>query len=114
MRSMELRARGDTCLLARAHLGRLPGGAIATNGRAGGTGATGDGTGSKPKRVAVDVGGTFTDVCVFDQETGVVTVAKTPSTPDPIDGVCAESRARRSASARSRCSRTTTVATNAR
>jgi N-methylhydantoinase A len=52
-----------------------------------GTGATGDGTGSKPKRVAVDVGGTFTDVCVFDQETGVVTVAKTPSTPDPIDGV---------------------------
>jgi N-methylhydantoinase A len=41
----------------------------------------------KTKRVAVDVGGTFTDVCVFDSESGRVTVAKIASTPDPIDGV---------------------------
>lgn len=37
--------------------------------------------------VAVDVGGTFTDVCVLDQRSGVLDVAKVPSTPDPIDGV---------------------------
>ncbi|MGX6447451.1 hydantoinase/oxoprolinase family protein [Patulibacter sp. S7RM1-6] len=37
--------------------------------------------------VAVDVGGTFTDVCVLDQATGALEVAKVPSTPDPIDGV---------------------------
>jgi N-methylhydantoinase A len=37
--------------------------------------------------VAVDVGGTFTDVCVLDQGSGVLDVAKVPSTPDPIDGV---------------------------
>ena len=29
-------------------------------------------------RVAVDVGGTFTDVCVLDEETGAVRVAKVP------------------------------------
>ena len=45
-------------------------------------------------RVAVDVGGTFTDICVMDEETGTMSVAKVPSTPDdPIDaivsGVCA-------------------------
>lgn len=43
-------------------------------------------------RVAVDVGGTFTDVCVFDTETASTTVAKVASTPsDPmravVDGV---------------------------
>lgn len=38
-------------------------------------------------RVAVDVGGTFTDVFVLDEERGTVRVAKTPSTADPIDGV---------------------------
>jgi N-methylhydantoinase A len=37
-------------------------------------------------RVAIDIGGTFTDVCVLDETTGVLRVAKTPSTPDPIDG----------------------------
>jgi N-methylhydantoinase A len=37
--------------------------------------------------VAVDVGGTFTDVCVLDQGSGVLDVAKVPSTQDPIDGV---------------------------
>lgn len=45
-------------------------------------------------RAAVDVGGTFTDVCVFDTESTQTTVAKVPSTPaDPmravIDGVAA-------------------------
>lgn len=33
-------------------------------------------------RVAVDVGGTFTDVCVMDEETGQIRIEKTPSTPD--------------------------------
>src|ERR671931_2087725 len=40
-------------------------------------------------RVAVDVGGTFTDVCVLDEEQGTIEVAKVPSTADPIDGVVA-------------------------
>lgn len=39
--------------------------------------------------VAVDVGGTFTDVCVLDQSSGRLEVAKVPSTPNPIDGVLA-------------------------
>src|SRR3954452_5925280 len=39
--------------------------------------------------VAVDVGGTFTDVCVIDQDSGDLTVAKVASTADPIDGVMA-------------------------
>ncbi len=41
-------------------------------------------------RVAVDVGGTFTDVFVLDEETAEVRVAKVPSTPeDPRAGVVA-------------------------
>ena len=38
-------------------------------------------------RVACDVGGTFTDVCVLNEKSGKIHVAKTPTTPDPIDGV---------------------------
>ncbi|HZO79182.1 MAG TPA: hydantoinase/oxoprolinase family protein [Solirubrobacteraceae bacterium] len=38
---------------------------------------------------AVDVGGTFTDVCVFERGSGELWVAKVPTTPDPIDGVLA-------------------------
>ncbi len=38
-------------------------------------------------RVACDVGGTFTDVCVLNEASGNIHVAKTPTTPDPIDGV---------------------------
>jgi N-methylhydantoinase A len=38
-------------------------------------------------RVAVDVGGTFTDICVLDEEQGSIDVAKVPSTADPIDAV---------------------------
>src|SRR5256714_208454 len=33
-------------------------------------------------RVGIDVGGTFTDVCLFEEETGALRVAKVPSTPD--------------------------------
>ncbi|MQA74023.1 MAG: hydantoinase/oxoprolinase family protein [Solirubrobacterales bacterium] len=39
--------------------------------------------------VAVDVGGTFTDICVLRRETGELRVAKVPSTPNPIEGVVA-------------------------
>ena len=37
-------------------------------------------------RVAIDIGGTFTDVCALDEVSGKMHVAKTPTTPDPIDG----------------------------
>ena len=33
-------------------------------------------------RVAVDVGGTFTDVCIMDEDSGEIRIEKTPSTPD--------------------------------
>jgi N-methylhydantoinase A/oxoprolinase/acetone carboxylase beta subunit len=42
---------------------------------------------SRPLRVAVDVGGTFTDICVLDETEGTIEVAKVPSTVDPIEGV---------------------------
>ncbi|MYM19513.1 hydantoinase/oxoprolinase family protein [Brevibacterium sp. 5221] len=39
-------------------------------------------------RVAVDVGGTFTDVCIFDQDEQQMSVTKVPSTPDdPMEAV---------------------------
>ena len=39
-------------------------------------------------RIGVDSGGTFTDVCLFDDETGRVAVWKVPSTPaDPSEGI---------------------------
>src|ERR671935_48494 len=38
-------------------------------------------------RVAVDVGGTFTDLCILDEEGGEVQVGKVPSTEDPIEAV---------------------------
>ncbi|RXK49329.1 hydantoinase/oxoprolinase family protein [Halorientalis pallida] len=39
-------------------------------------------------RAGVDIGGTFTDVIVFDEESGEIEIAKTPSTPDnPAEGV---------------------------
>jgi N-methylhydantoinase A len=40
-------------------------------------------------RIAVDIGGTFTDFCILDEETGIMRVAKTSSTKDPIDGLFA-------------------------
>jgi N-methylhydantoinase A len=38
-------------------------------------------------RVAVDVGGTFTDICIMDETTGKIRIEKTASSPDPIDGI---------------------------
>ena len=38
-------------------------------------------------RVAVDVGGTFTDICILDADGGDIEVGKVPSTSDPIDAV---------------------------
>jgi N-methylhydantoinase A len=36
-------------------------------------------------RVAVDVGGTFTDVCIMNEDSGEISIEKTPSTPhDPM------------------------------
>src|ERR671938_1506096 len=40
-------------------------------------------------RVAVDVGGTFTDICILDEAEGSVEVGKVPSTTDPIEAVVA-------------------------
>ena len=34
------------------------------------------------KRIGVDVGGTFTDLILVDEEAGRITVDKVPSTPD--------------------------------
>jgi N-methylhydantoinase A len=39
--------------------------------------------------VAVDVGGTFTDICILNRESGELRVAKVPSTVNPIEGVIA-------------------------
>ena len=40
------------------------------------------------KRSGVDIGGTFTDVIIFDEDTNEISVEKTPSTPaNPADGV---------------------------
>lgn len=42
----------------------------------------------KPFRVAVDVGGTFTDVAIVNTQTNELSVAKVPSTPnDPMEAV---------------------------
>lgn len=44
----------------------------------------------KQTRLAIDVGGTFTDVFSFDEKTGVATVTKTASTPSkPEQGILA-------------------------
>ena len=36
-------------------------------------------------RVAVDIGGTFTDVCVLDETTNALHIAKVPTSKDPIE-----------------------------
>ncbi len=38
-------------------------------------------------RVAVDIGGTFTDICILDDRDGSLEITKIPSTTDPIDAV---------------------------
>jgi hypothetical protein len=37
--------------------------------------------------LAVGVGGTFTDICLFDDEEGSTRVGKVSSTKDPVDAV---------------------------
>jgi N-methylhydantoinase A len=67
------------------------------------------------QRVAVDVGGTFTDVCIFEEDTHSVRVTKVPSTPhDPMEAVIAGvERAEIDLSNVTLFSHGTTVATNA-
>jgi N-methylhydantoinase A len=36
-------------------------------------------------RVAVDIGGTFTDICILDEKTNHISIAKVPSSNDPIE-----------------------------
>ena len=66
-------------------------------------------------RVAVDVGGTFTDICVFDESTQKMRVTKVPSTPDnPMEAVLnGVKRANIDLSQVELFSHGTTVATNA-
>jgi N-methylhydantoinase A len=64
--------------------------------------------------VAVDVGGTFTDICVLRRDTGELRVAKVPSTANPIKGVMTGvERAGIDLSEVALFSHGTTVATNA-
>jgi N-methylhydantoinase A len=46
-----------------------------------------EGQGRGTYRVACDVGGTFTDLCFLQEQTGKLHVSKTPTTANPIDGV---------------------------
>ncbi|HEY8289143.1 MAG TPA: hydantoinase/oxoprolinase family protein [Acetobacteraceae bacterium] len=70
-------------------------------------------------RIGVDSGGTFTDICLFDDETGRVDVWKVPSTPDdPSRGIARGveegiGRVAASAGAIGYFGHGTTVATNA-
>lgn len=69
------------------------------------------------KSVAVDTGGTFTDIVVLDQETGEVEVLKTPSTPaDPgqalLDGLAVLTGASLSMADVASLTHGTTVGTN--
>ncbi|HEX2528218.1 MAG TPA: hydantoinase/oxoprolinase family protein [Geminicoccus sp.] len=65
-------------------------------------------------RIAVDIGGTFTDICILNETTKELRVFKTASTPDPIDGVMkGVADARIDLSEVTLFSHGTTVATNA-
>src|SRR5258705_6016904 len=65
-------------------------------------------------RVAVDVGGTFTDICIRDEAAGLISIEKTASSPDPIDGIMAGiGKAAIDLSKVALFSHGTTVATNA-
>lgn len=68
----------------------------------------------KSTRVAVDVGGTFTDICVMDEHTGRISIEKTSSTVDPIEGILnAVDKSKVDLNQVSLFSHGTTVATNA-
>ena len=48
---------------------------------------TRDASAGRPVRIAVDIGGTFTDLQIFDGRSGAVSAFKVPTTPaDPSDG----------------------------
>ncbi|MTJ06114.1 MAG: hydantoinase/oxoprolinase family protein [Sediminimonas qiaohouensis] len=66
-------------------------------------------------RVAVDVGGTFTDICIMEEETGHIRIEKTASTPDdPMRAIMSGiEQGRIDLSDVSMFSHGTTVATNA-
>jgi N-methylhydantoinase A len=65
-------------------------------------------------RVAVDVGGTFTDICIMDETTGLIRIEKTASSKDPIDGIMSGvSKAAIDLDKVAMFSHGTTVATNA-
>jgi len=66
-------------------------------------------------RVAVDIGGTFTDLCILDERSGEIRIGKVPSTPeDPIEGALeALTKAGVSLDDVTLFSHGTTVATNA-
>ena len=36
-------------------------------------------------RVAVDIGGTFTDICILDESDNSLRIAKIPTSADPIE-----------------------------
>ena len=64
------------------------------------------------KRIGVDVGGTFTDLILVDEEAGRITVDKVPSTPDdPARGVVEGIQAAVREGRRRRCRRSTTSCT---
>ncbi len=66
-------------------------------------------------RVAVDVGGTFTDICIMDEESGAIRIEKTSSTPhDPMQAILnGIEQAKIDLSEVTMFSHGTTVATNA-
>ncbi len=65
-------------------------------------------------RVAVDVGGTFTDLCIMDDAARELRVEKIATSPDPIDGILAGvAQAEINLSEVALFSHGTTVATNA-
>ena len=65
-------------------------------------------------RVAVDVGGTFTDICIMNETTGLIRIEKTASSRDPIDGIMSGlAKAAVDLSTVALFSHGTTVATNA-
>lgn len=66
-------------------------------------------------RVAVDVGGTFTDICIMDEDTGAIRIEKTASTPhDPMIAILnGIEQGRIDLSGVTMFSHGTTVATNA-
>ncbi len=66
-------------------------------------------------RVAVDVGGTFTDICIMDEDSGAIRIEKTASTPDdPLQAIMnGVEQGRIDLSEVTMFSHGTTVATNA-